>query len=596
MAQDYIPNFVRQMAFCPAVLNFRAGSVKNTCLYFGHSRKRKLGILPSYRKLQLCLIKATLVLSVFLPATAYANAYDENQVVRVVAGTEAESTILIELQNLNTPDLERGVISISRGLVVPSSDPPELEIVSFKVALEEKGKIQEVDFAEFEPRHGKISTASIINYAYVGWFRGYQIGRISLTPRFDLYIDHQKRSFEITEMQARLKFPVKDSPATALAEDKYARRMLENLVLNPQASPTGNHTAVSALLQKIEAAQRWNSLLDDGIQGGPVAQFEVYREGINVVTSEMLSHAGLDLTGFSPDGFRLYTDGAEIPMALVGESEEGWSIAFAATPFPPHGVSSRSYFLLANPPETNRPPRRFVQSKDESTTGTEVTEGRQKLKLQERRKYFHKIAIDKDFSHWYFLELPPNELVSVPVNLPDINTEGADVEVRLYLGVADPKVEHQIRMYVNGEEVGLFSWSDGRNKIHQFQVPASKWRVGENDVVFEFSTDNLKNPAKALYLSRCEIDYPQSLSATDGRLVSRVTLNGPSHVRVKNLLSEFFAVNLTNANRPQLLNAIPTVEAGSYVFLMNGTGNRLLDVFTVDSASRRGECACRRAF
>lgn len=557
-------------------MEFRFGPIMDK--RFDHLR------IDSFRIVH-CLRLFMLIWLLGMSGIVQAQTYDENHLVQASQGT-GEGVILIDLQNLNAPDPLLPPVPVYRTLVAPSDAVPEIEILSYRlVASENEKPLGEFDKKEFESEFGAIQDP-FVSYSPIGLFRNYQLGKLAFAPRVKVHLGARLVLVEMIELQAKIAFPTMLA-TDSTGDDPLGRRIIDVLAINPDASPVALElTKGNVIAEEINVASRWAKSLEEGIKSGGVARLEVKQDGIFVLSSDELTSAGLNAVSFSPERMRLFENGKELNIAVLDQSESNWKIAFASVPFSPYEVASRSYFLFADLPSMQRPPRRSAPQSIEPSGGAEVTIGRGSIILQERAAYLHKIPIDGKFSHWYWMDIPRNEFKSISVEMPDLNPEGEDVLVRLYLSVAERDVESQCRIYVNGTESEAVSWTGFKGKVNEFKVPAKQWKRGVNDLVVEFPAQSLKAPAKAIYLSRCEIEYPQTLTAKKDFLRTRARLTGQNVVTVQGDFSGGFLADVTNPAWLQIYDLAQAQDAGRFFTNVKGNGDRLLVAFTPNSANR----------
>jgi len=333
------------------------------------------------------------------------------------------------------------------------------------------------------------------------------------------------------ELQVKLSFPAAGNTSAELSKDPLSDRLLPALAVNPDAGFTTNTVTNANMIERMSSLRKWGATLAESSQAGPVAQLTVHRSGPHVLSENELTSAGLDSKAFLPETIRLFSEGREVPLSIVAGEQGQWRAVFVAPEFSPHEIHSRSFFLFSNQPnQASQPLRASAQTLPPAAMGPDSIRGR--LSLIERLDYLHKIRIDKDFSHWYWLEIPRNEFKSISFELTDLDTQGKDALVRLYLPVAEPQPENQCAIYVNGTKVGSVLWR-GQNKVYEQAIPVSVLKEGINDLSLEFSLQDLKVPAESLFLSRLEIVHPQILRATKGAVFSTISLSGPANLNLQ---------------------------------------------------------------
>ena len=479
---------------------------------------------------------------------AHAQTANENVLLNILTQSTPQN-IKLHVENVNPPDPQSPLGSITRVVQVASADKPEISILGFEVIVyknnQSMGQFNQEKFTEY---FGK-ACPSIIEYSYLGLFRNYALGSLKCSTRFKAYDQSEPLDVFLLSLDAELNFK-NTLPLAARPADPFFTRVMKPLCSNARMDWAVESALDTDSARRATDANKWLKFLMQSQQSGPVARLEVNVDGPVVASQDALTSAGLDAASFDSTTMRLFCDGKAIPFLILKQTYP-WKIAFYSKPFATHDIYRRTYYLVSHPiDETLMGPAIEQPYKEQLHV---LTRGTGHLLLQPRQEYMHQIKIQPPFSHWYWMDVPRNEFRTIELDLPDFDRAGFPPQLRLLMPNADPNDQTQCAIYLNGNKITTARWNAPEHKIIETSATLALWNAGKNSLVVEFPISGLKSPAESLYLTSCEIVYPQLLQAQKGIL--RTEVESPSSVNLEcsGLAQDAFAVDCTNNEKPVFL-------------------------------------------
>lgn len=247
--------------------------------------------------------------------------------------------------------------------------------------------------------------------------------------------------------------------------------------------------------------QRW-------IAAQPAVKITVKEKGFYRVTRTELANAGFNVN--APGNlWQLYVDGKEQSI-IVGENDS--YIEFYGEGMDTVESGSRVYYLIVGTSNGKR-----IESKILRNIGAGVTSRgyRQTWIRQERSLYLSGI-LNGDEGNFFGSSLingSSNTSLILNVNIPsiDYSVPKGHVEVALQGITFNP---HQVRVSINGEEIGVMSWSGRTLKRESFGITIAMLQEGANTIEFRA----LAGSSDLSVIESIKVEYSRKYEAAQNQL------------------------------------------------------------------------------
>jgi hypothetical protein len=390
-----------------------------------------------------------------------------------------------------------------------------------------------------------------------------------------------------------------------------ARYWLEAVDLEGQSTWTGpvsvkalsaNPTAMleqSALLTRIGLAQSQMTLgqgstpvetraqlaaptpatlqLQSGLAGQAAVKLPVRREGLYRIAQRDLLAAGLDSKA-DPRNFQLYVDGQAVAMIVNGEQDGRFdaadSIEFYGVGLDNAATDTHVYWLAAGAQPGTR--IKAVRASGGTAAGASFP---YTVERKDRTLYFS--GLKNGEVENFFGPVVSGTAVDQSLTLTGVAaaSTGASIDVALQ-GVTG--FSHQVRVLLNGSNVGTVNFSGQGQGKASFPVAQSLLREGSNSV----QLIALGGSSDISLVDTVRITYQRKYVADSNAL--RLSASGGQQVTIGGFNSSSIRViDVTNSNNAQELTGaiLGSKTSGSISLTVPGTGPRVLYAFGADRVS-----------
>jgi hypothetical protein len=240
------------------------------------------------------------------------------------------------------------------------------------------------------------------------------------------------------------------------------------------------------------------------------AKIYVEEEGIYRLTYSALRETGLDLKGVEPAKVQLTNRGQEVPLWIVGESDDP-AIEF-------YGTANESRYSLANVYWLTIGQAAGIRTDDRPVSSGDVVSPSLSfgaaLRHEENLLYWSKAPQEAD--RWYWQSLIAPASVSLAFALPHLADGDGILRVALLGGTADSvEPDHHIRVRLNDHLVADATW-DGQER-YVIETRTAHLLGEENTLVLEAPGDTGAK-ADVVLLDWYEIGYQRRFVAENDRL------------------------------------------------------------------------------
>ena len=346
----------------------------------------------------------------------------------------------------------------------------------------------------------------------------------------------------------------KGSPASA----QQQATLLTRLGLRQAQLNNGLGSAPAERSAKIA-----QTALPFSLANGPAVKLSVNREGWYRVTQQELVAAGFD-SKVNPRFLQLFVDGREVPIAVQGEQDGKFdaadSVEFYGVGLDAASSDARVYWLVAGAQSGQRIEKAQAKGAPSASTSFAYT-----VERKDRTIYFS--ALRNGDTENFFGPVIAIEPVDQSLTLQHIDTastSNAQIEIALQ-GVTQQ--QHQVRVLLNGAEVGSVGFGGQSRGVANLTVPQSKLidgdnvvrliaQAGETDVSV---VDSVRITYQHTYTAESDA---LRLSATGGQ---QVTIDGFAGADVR-------VFDVTNPDAVQELAAVVKPQKGSYAATTTAAG------------------------
>lgn len=290
--------------------------------------------------------------------------------------------------------------------------------------------------------------------------------------------------------------------------------------------------------------------------------------GLYRVTYGELQAAGVPVARLDPRTLRLYHDGLEVPIRVLGESDgrfdSGDLVLFYGADHRTRYTDSNVYWLTHGGTG-----RRMATRSVAPAAGVPVaTTVRSTRRLENDRYYLAGYPRTGEADRWYWEVLnPPNYATATfTATLSGVATSEAGCRLRSALfgltSNASVMPDHHVSISLNGTVVDEARWDGQTERLGDASVPCSLLAAGANTLHLHSPHDTGASSDVAL-VNWFEIEYLRQFLADENRLAFRYDLPGEWEFRIDGFSgSDLEAYDVTDPEAPVLLTS-PLVEAGA---------------------------------
>ncbi len=352
-------------------------------------------------------------------------------------------------------------------------------------------------------------------------------------------------------------------PASPVAVAKLPERAESLLVSQMQTGTRGSST--ERFLRPAVHAGKIASMPRDiqrqwEVAGRPGAKFLISNSGWYRVAQPQLVAAGFDVSS-DPRFYQLFVDGSEIPLlingGLSGRLDPPDSIEFYAAAVDSPVSTQRAFFLtIGAQPGRRLPQLPFADGKPSSRSSFTAT-------LERRDRYIYLPSLNNgDLENWFGAFIYSNPY-DQPLTLTQVDPDAADpavLEVALQgLGTDLPPQPHTIRVQVNGQEAGSFSFTGTQHQVAQLSLSPRLLKEGENTVRLTGTAGAGDNSL----VDWLRLSYPHRLVADQNAVV--LTAQQDEQVQVSGFTTPVVRVfDVTDESSPVELGAKVEAAGGGY--------------------------------
>ena len=369
---------------------------------------------------------------------------------------------------------------------------------------------------------------------------------------------------------------VSSSSQASQATTARAATLAEMSLASAQAASVGDATAVAtgpvfdisralphfAAAQAVTAQQRQTQF---GLAAHAAVKLSLRNEGWYRVSQKELVAAGLN-AGVDPKFLRLYTEGTEQPIRVVGASNgPGGFGANAAIEFYATGIDTpfsdtRIGWLVAG----NVAGLRVIESGNAGGSNNSLTSFPYAVQLRQRTTYFAALLNGEANDNFFgaLVTSAPVDQVLTAHGVADAASGVVQLEVALQ--GATTGTNHNVTVDFNGTSLGAVNFSDEQQGKVVLNVPVGMIREGDNTVTL--AAQNGDNDVSLV--DHITLFYGHSYAAESDAL--RFTAPAGDHVQVTGFQAKpMRLVDITNAAHPINLQTKVTGTTGQYVLDVN---------------------------
>ncbi len=311
-------------------------------------------------------------------------------------------------------------------------------------------------------------------------------------------------------------------------------------------APTGARAGASAAEQQA-LKQQWR------LANGAAVKITVNRDGWLRVSREELLAAGLD-AGADVRRLQLFADGVEQAMTIAPDG----AIEFYGRALDTNATDSRVYWLTVGTGQGRRVQLSKAGDFDSSVQPSSFTDT-----VERRDRVIRFAALTNGEAENFFGPPISQTPVEQHLNLSGLDrTSGANatLEVALQGLTSHP---HEVRVQLNGTEVGIVSLQNREHKSVTLSVPASLLQANDNVITLTRGGGGATDVTLVDYV---RLTYAREFRAENNRL--RFSVESGHATRVEGFTSQSIRVlDITNAEVKELVVEARAVDGG-YAFTL----------------------------
>ncbi|MCZ7575069.1 MAG: C25 family cysteine peptidase [Ardenticatenaceae bacterium] len=291
--------------------------------------------------------------------------------------------------------------------------------------------------------------------------------------------------------------------------------------------------------------------------------------GLYRLTYGELQAVGVPVTSLDPRTLKVYHDGAEVPIRLLGEQDgrfdSGDLVLFYGAPHHTRYTDTNVYWLSLGSGTGRRMATRSAAPVGELPTPDTF---RSTLRLEDDRLYFAGYPRTGGGDRWYWEVLnPPNyATATVTATLSAVATTETGCRLRstLFGLSSNPSItpDHHVRLVLNGTRVDDARWDGQTERVGEVAFGCSLLTMGRNVIRLDSPQDTGASSDVAL-VNWFELEYPRPFVADGDRLAFRYDQAGDWEYHIDGFTgSDLEVYDVTDPEAPLLLTN-PVVEAGA---------------------------------
>ncbi len=305
------------------------------------------------------------------------------------------------------------------------------------------------------------------------------------------------------------------------------------------------------------------------LAGRPAARILVGREGLYRVTRAQVAATGFD-PGADPRTLSLFVDAQELPMSVNDGGDGRWDAAdtleFYAYGMDTAYSGTRAYWLTSGSNGLRFRPKAKMKGAPVTATSFPFT-----LERKDRYIFFgaQSGATDRDSFYGPVIWSEPSVQSFDVTNLA--SSEGPAVLTVVLQGATNTL--HQVRVSLNGAQLGMVEFRNQELGTATFTMPASALRAGNNEV----SLVAVADPLDISFTDYVRLTYPHNFAADAD--VLRFPVPGGREATIAGFSTPNVRVlDVTDPAQPQEIESAMTARGGSYslVVLPHERGDRVL--------------------
>ena len=404
-------------------------------------------------------------------------------------------------------------------VVYPSGQNiPRITAYTFQVKNSD-GTIQEIHSGDTDaPPETILEITSAVNLNIFGFIRDYQIARLNIILDKTLLLAENKRiSGRFSYLKIEIPNPFKKDlilPSGIRKKGLGLEKALENIALNYEFA---DELRGKPVLSSGKESSNYPGLPAENFckPGSNWMKLSVTRPGIYKVTLTDLLKNNISPTIVDPRTFRIYSQGKEMPMTVIGAQPDRFNpedmIVFYAEPVKNIYTQTGIYWLTWGGETGLRIPLMNQLSNTTDTTITDIDQYFESVRLKENHLYEDYVNQPKT-DHWFWKSISGGQSVEfiIPVaNLANFSTDSlTKFKLELY-GKSDISEGHHIQVTLNGASVGEGRWT-GRT-FHEFSttLPQHLLKEGENQVQVTLLASTIG--FDEIYIDSMKLDYPSQI-------------------------------------------------------------------------------------
>ncbi|MEM7132617.1 MAG: C25 family cysteine peptidase [Chloroflexota bacterium] len=316
--------------------------------------------------------------------------------------------------------------------------------------------------------------------------------------------------------------------------------------------------AMATHLLNYEVARNWREQPVHAVSSPWLPPADSYRietstPGIHMVTYDELAAAGFPVDVGVPADFRLYYEGEEIAIRVIGGNDGSFNrvdfLLFYAEDIDERFTGSGFYWLTCGCSETsstagstttpqaeNSPPKRMdVRSGSVRTDSSMVTTYQERLILEENLNYISSLPMESGYDHWYGPRLIASGTgnsaesgFAFQLNEP-ISEQLTEMELMAQLQIAvasNLRGQHHLKVLVNEEEVSEYTWDAQGYHIFTAEFEQLLLNPGKNSITLQLINDTPGQVIDILFVDWVQLDYFRELTAQSNHLAFDSTAPG----------------------------------------------------------------------
>jgi hypothetical protein len=515
------------------------------------------------------------------------------QAITAEALEDTETHLTLELRNQALAEADGPTYHNQFFIQLPDGPVPKWKLVEAELhVIDQYGNVFPFDGKAWPLTEGApTSWEKMIELRPLGGFRGRRLAGLNVHGTIKIPMaGRQVGLLHLGRVVIKLTYPTPDASASseyvADFQDPLGQRFLQAIAINP-GFPGGLNRKVNWPTFKEES--RWVELLNKAATQAPLYKLTVYEPGLVKFDAREMQQLGDDPLQYNPSDFRLYCNGAEVPIfkpvQLSDNFTPGNHIYFLAPSDRTREDTYEEVFWLfpkGRELKSDPPMRIPYLGPLQVQRGVEQVDPQQVITLnathtevfRQKNSYNRNILPERGFSRWYWTSTKMGEQAELffePTNLKRL-----DKNMLLSMEVAIPKrrATGYAKVYLNGEQVGEHRFSRGEYSIIRCGLKPGQLKKGLNRVIVAYNGNRPDLSTDRLLIKALSLETGVELEGTASGVelvvspATPVDVMEPSYVPL-NLkdAKNFVAYDLSNAEALQPLPVVADADANYYIKL-----------------------------